>query len=651
MTMGGALRRAAGAARRRGPQTVVCAWAVVWASTLAGCANLPFIGEPKGGDSASPASPSASAPSAAASAAQARADYRFEVQGPPALARLLTQYLDLSRFQTAPDADAIDAAELERLRRAAPAQARGLLETQGYFNATVTAERIDSPGADKPLIRIVVDPGPVTRVTAVDIAATGPLQQSVDAGNPVAQAELDRLRKGWTLMPGEPFLQSAWSSAKSSAIAGVRANGYVAAEYARSAATVDAPANSARLAVEVASGPLYLVGPLRVTGLAQFPPDPVLNLSQFGPGDPYSDKTLLDYQERLQKLGLFEGAAVTLDPSSATSQAAPVEVRVREAPIQQATVGLGYSTNTGPRATLDYTHRRPFGIDWIGTSKIALGPSNQQIDADLTSYPHSNLWRNFVGGTLQRLKTDDQTLDGYTLRVGRSKQDARIDRRYYLEATHATVLNDQLSSSGDAVTANYNWLYRALDNELLPTTGYALTTQTAIGYARGSREVGSGGAQESAKGPLARLYLRLTGWHPLGAWFGSGRIEVGQIISGSPVGIPDTLLFRAGGTDSVRGYGYRQLAPSINGVTVGGRTLMTASIEAAHPIVARHPEFLYAVFIDAGNAADSWKGLSPRVGYGAGLRWRSPVGPLSLDVAYGQAVRQFRVHLSVGVKF
>lgn len=624
--------------------------AAVLAAGLVGCSSIPFIGEKNDAGAASPASPGASAPSAAASAAIARADYRFEVIAPPPLAKLLNNYLDLSRFQTAPDADAIDAAELERLRRGAPAQARGLLETQGYFNATVSAERIDVEGGGKPLIRVVVDAGPLTRVSAVDITATGPLKQAVDAGNAAAKTELDRLRSGWTLKPGDPFLQGAWSSAKSGAIAGVRANGYVAADYAHSAATVTAPTNSAHLAVEVASGPLYLLGPLHVTGLTHFPPDPVLNLAQFGIGDPYSDKTLLDYQERLQKLGLFEGAAVTLDPSPATSQAAPVEVRVREAPIQQATLGVGYSTNTGPRATLDYTHRRPFGIDWIGTSKIALGPSNQQIDADLTSYPHSNLWRNFVGGTLQRLKTDDQTLDGYTARVGRSKEDAHIDRRYYLEATHAVVLTDQLDSSGDAVTANYNWLYRALDNELLPATGYALTTQTAIGYARGTREV-TGGTEESAKGPLARLYLRLSTYRPFGNWFGSGRIEVGQIFSGSAVGIPDTLLFRAGGTDSVRGYGYRELAPTINGTTVGGRTLFTASVEAAHPIVATHPEFLYAVFIDAGNAADTWSALTPRIGYGAGLRWRSPVGPLSLDLAYGQSVQQFRVHLSVGVKF
>jgi translocation and assembly module TamA len=39
------------------------------------------------------------------------------------------------------------------------------------------------------------------------------------------------------------------------------------------------------------------------------------------------------------------------------------------------------------------------------------------------------------------------------------------------------------------------------------------------------------------------------------------------------------------------------------------------------------------------------------VGAGVGLRWRSPVGPLRLDWAYGEAVRKSRLHFSVGISF
>jgi translocation and assembly module TamA len=79
--------------------------------------------------------------------------------------------------------------------------------------------------------------------------------------------------------------------------------------------------------------------------------------------------------------------------------------------------------------------------------------------------------------------------------------------------------------------------------------------------------------------------------------------------------------------------------------------LWTGSAEIARPISAKRPAFWWAAFIDAGQAADRWSDLHPAVGYGVGLRWRSPVGPLRIDLAYGQEVHKTRVHMSVGVAF
>ncbi|MGL6110796.1 MAG: BamA/TamA family outer membrane protein, partial [Rubrivivax sp.] len=115
--------------------------------------------------------------------------------------------------------------------------------------------------------------------------------------------------------------------------------------------------------------------------------------------------------------------------------------------------------------------------------------------------------------------------------------------------------------------------------------------------------------------------------------------------------VPDTLLFRAGGDDSVRGYAYRTLGPEINGATFSGSTLFTASLQLTRPIFADQPSFLWALFVDAGNASDGWNNMRPVFGYGVGFHWRSPVGPLRLDLAYGQEVQKVRLHFSVGVVF
>jgi len=80
----------------------------------------------------------------------------------------------------------------------------------------------------------------------------------------------------------------------------------------------------------------------------------VLRLATFSRGDVYSERTLLDYQDRLMKLGLFEGASVELDATGPPDDA-PVRVKVKELTQYQANFGIGYSANTGPRASVDLT--------------------------------------------------------------------------------------------------------------------------------------------------------------------------------------------------------------------------------------------------------------------------------------------------------
>ena len=637
MTLARALRAAAGAA------------SMAAALLLAGCANLPFLGKP--------AADGAAAPDAAASGSNAaqRAEYRLEVQAPDALRRLLTTYLDLARFQSAPATEGINAAELERLVRAAPAQARALLETEGYFNAEVTVQRPRADGdsgGGLPLLRIVVEPGPQATVAAVNLDAAGELQTAAAAGNAAAARELEILRAQWPLPSGAVFRQSAWADAKNATLARLRADGFAAAAWQSTNARVDAPGNRVELALVIDSGPRFRLGTIRIEGLQRYDEDTVRRLANFGPGEPYTEKLLLDFQERVQKVGLFEGASVELeqaDPASAA--AAPVVVRVKELPLQQATFGAGYSANTGPRLSVEHWHRRVFGSRWVAHNKLTLGPDQKLWEGELTSHPLENLYRNLVSGSAQKLRTDDQQLIGWNARVGRTQDTPRMERLYFAELTHARVDSATLTSQADAVSANYHWIYRAIDNVLLPTRGLTASAQVALGVAKGSRSV-LGEPLEQARGPFTRLYTRLTWYEPFGgSWFGNARLEAGQVFTRNVIGVPDTLLFRAGGEDSVRGYGYRTLGPTVDGATVSGRTLLTGSLEIARPISPRFPAYWWAAFVDAGNAADRWSDLKPALGYGVGLRWRSPVGPLRVDVAYGQEVHRVRLHLSVGIAF
>ena len=611
------------------------------AAALLACALLAACSSPK------PPGAGKDAGAAAAPVAE-RAVYRVEVVADGELRALLLNYLDLARFQNAPETESMTPAELARLAAAAPAQARTLLETEGYFNADVKIET--ATGSDGlPLLRVRVDPGPRAQVVSLALHSTGALQEAAAARDADAQVQLAALQRDFALQPGQPFRQPVWSAAKDTTLAQLRAQGYPAAVWSETAARVDATDHSVELALEAASGPLFRLGALRVEGLQRYGEESVRRLATFRPGEPYSEKLLLDFQERLQKVGLFEGASVEVDPDPAGAAAAPVLVRVKELSLQQATVGVGYSANTGQRVTFEHVHRRPFGIEWAVKNKFELGRDLDSWQGELISHPLEGLYRNLVSGSAERLSGNGEVRTAWSARIGRTQDTPRIERLYFAEGTHVLLVNATTGRSNtNAYSGNYHWILRDLDSVLLPTRGITLSAQAGAGYAFSS---------PAADGPFARAYGRFTWYRPLGAaWYATTRLEAGQVFTRADVGVPDTIQFRAGGDESVRGYGYRALGPNIVGptgaVTLGsGRVLLTASAELARPISPRLPAFWWAVFVDAGNAANLWSDLHPALGYGVGLRWRSPVGPLRLDLAYGREVHQFRVHLSVGIAF
>ena len=571
---------------------------------------------------------------------QPPAAYQLEIEAPQGLRELLLAYLDVARFQNVSDSEPITSAELDRLIGAAPAHARALLETEGYFAATVHAERgTGEQGLPHVLIRINL--GPRITVSQWTLDALGELQLLVEANDAAARTTFENLRRNWPLQPGTPFRQQAWAAAKNQALAQLRANGYPSASWLETDAAVDVAQASATLRTTLSSGPLFRLGELRIEGLQRYEEFSVRNVAEFDPGAQHSEQRLLDFQERLVKTGLFEGVSVEVDPDPAQAGAAPVNVRVRELALQQATVGVGYSDNTGQRITFEHLHRRPFGFNVIGKNKFEFGRDARSWSGELTSHTLPALYRNLLAGSYEKLEVAGEIRTSWRWRAGRAYDSQRIERIVFGEWLGSELRNSLGREQADAVSLNFGGTWRRLDSVILPTEGLTMSGQAGGGWSQST-------AADS--GPFSRVTLRLTGYAPLGwGWYGTGRVELGHLNAATGTGLPDPLLFRAGGDDSVRGYAYRTLGPLENGVVTSGRALMTTSAEVARPIASTLPAFWWAAFVDAGNAANHFNALHPALGYGLGLRWRSPVGPLRIDWAYGVEVRKARLHLSVGI--
>ncbi len=577
---------------------------------------------------------------ASAAPDQPRAAYHLEIDAPQALHDMLLAYLDLARFQSVADAESITSAELDRLIAAAPAQARALLETEGYFASVVHAQRVAGE-AGLPRISIKVTLGPRITVAQWTLDALGELQLLIEANDALAHATFENLRRSWPLQPGTPFRQQAWAAGKNQLLALLRANGYPSAIWLDTDAAIDVAQGSAKLRTTLSSGPLFRLGELRIEGLQRYDESSVRNVAEFKIGAEHSEQRLLDFQERLVKTSLFEGVSVEVDPDPAHAAAAPVNVRLRELPLQQATVGVGYSDNTGQRITFEHMHRRPFGFNAIGKNKVEFGRDARSWSGELTSHTLPGLYRNLLAGSYEKLEVADEVRTSWRWRAGRAYDSQRVERIVFAEVLGSELRNTLGRDQADAVSLNFGGAWRRLDSVILPTDGLTVSGQ-----------VGGGWSQSTVadSGPFSRVTIRLTGYAPLGwGWHGTGRLELGHLNAQASTGLPDPLLFRAGGDDSVRGYAYRTLGPTVNGVVTSGRALMTSSAEVARPIVSTLPAFWWAAFVDAGNAADRFSSLTPALGYGLGLRWRSPVGPLRIDWAYGVEVHKARLHLSVGI--
>jgi translocation and assembly module TamA len=584
-----------------------------------------------------------------------------QIDAPDELKRLLDTHLDLARLVRVASGEVnepISESELRRLENATPAQARALLATEGYMAAQVRTQRESASSADaKPRVRVIIEPGVRSQVAAVSLQVSGPLGDEAASGDNAAQSLVGQWKAAWILDAGQPFSNTAWRDAKTNALTRLRGAGYAAATWQSTAADVDADSARATLALTVESGPRFHAGEMVIEGLTVQDAKSVRNLADFSTGAAITEQRLLDYQERLQRTGLFEGVSVTADADPAHAAAATITVRVREAPLQQATFGIGVSANSGPRISVEHLHRRIGGLRATLRNKLEWGTKRRLWEGELASHALPGLYRNLLGGAAESIESDTDRVGSTRVRLGRAYETQRNERLWFVQAEQvrvrpfdtSTVAGASARTDTTSVTLNFNGTWRNLDSIVLPTRGFSLAFESGAGRVLSAD---ASGPVQPKSGPFARLHGRAQWWQPFGdRWYAQARLEVGQVFARDEVEVPETQRFRAGGDDSVRGYAWRSLTPQVGGVDVGGRVVATGSVEIAHPVSEKLPSVWWAAFIDGGRAAERWNGFSPAWGAGVGVRWRSPVGPLRADVAYGDEEARWRLHFSVGIAF
>jgi len=568
-----------------------------------------------------------------------------------------------------------DGGEINRLRRRARDAALAALATQGYFTPTVTLEAGTDVGGET--WDITIQPGKRAVVAAVDLKFTGRVTR------PEYAARIEELRKSWSLAVGQPFVNSDWNKAKAELLDSVSSRDFMLAYMAASEAAVHADTAEVYLAVTIDSGPLVRMGPLKTQGFKRVPDSLARRYVRYDEGEPYSQDKLDNWQQDLQATSFFRGAFVTLgsassdgqtrssgaddlaaatpggDPAVSGGPAAapapardsdgvvtlPVDVRVVEGPARRLAASIGVDDDVGVRGEVTYQQNVVFGLPVTLESGISLDRQEQRAYADFHLPPDEKGQKDSIGvlashSDIQGLDVRRVALGATRLRERKGAGDSRVE---YENRWGALLAYDKVKIDGGdeydlpTATLTSEWLRRDVDNKYDPREGNLIAIGGGVGL-----------VLDTGK-PFFRARLRGQKWWPIGERdVLTLRGEVGRIWSDSKTRVPDDFGFRTGGARTIRGYRYQSIGVEQDDAVVGAPTLAVASIEYDHYFDER---WGMGVFVDAGDAAESFGEMEMHVGYGAGLRVRTPAGPIFLDLAYGQKERDLRLHFSLGIAF
>lgn len=556
-------------------------------------------------------------------ASVAGAAVRVEVSGLDE--ELRANVLALLTVQRERAAEGLSEGHVRRYFERGPREIREALEPFGYYAAQIDSEL--RRAGDDWIAAYRVQPGEPVRFTEPDVRIAG------------AGAEDPELRKALAALdirPGEPARHGRYESARARLQNLAFERGYLDARYTRRELRIDTAARQATAILHLDTGAQFRFGEVafNYAGLNE---DLVRRYLPFQPGDPYSSRSLLELQRALEDSDYFARVDVVPQRERAVDHAVPVQVELEPRKRHKYIAGLGFGTDTGARALLGWEHRRINRYGHRMNAEIRVSEIRSALTSNYSlplANPRSD--RLDFSAALQDEATDtvDSTL--YKLAAGRTV--ARGSWRETLSLAYQREDYDVgLTRETTALLIpGISYAQVRADNRLIAARGHSLQLDL-----RGAAEPLLSDTSFVQAGVKAKLI------RSLGA---NGRVIARAEGATTWIDgfreLPASLRFFAGGDQSVRGYDFQELGPrDASGAVIGGKHLVFGSLEYEHRV---HGNWGVAAFVDTGNAFNSvHEGLE--TGAGVGLRWRSPIGMVRVDLAAAVSRdNALRLHFTLG---
>lgn len=556
-------------------------------------------------------------------------------------------------------------------------------QRQGFAGASA---RLDSvladPGGRTVRLRVRVREGPQTILREVRF-----LPQPV--------VTLDELRRVSPFAPGDPYPFSP--AMRGRATRAVRlaflARGYLAVSVSDSIA-LSPDSTSARLFYHMDPGPQFTIRAVSITGNIQTQQELIRRELRFEAGEVYSYTRVQESQQNLYNTSLFRSVSFVEQKLDLENRTVDIAVRVleRRMAFVEGSVGFGRRDEFEARVSGAWGHRNLFGRGHALEARSTLAYNLEKKGDNYFAEQRLHYTQPHLFGSAARFSPQlsyviDQRQDRVQLRR------FRLDAQSSLQAGRYTTLAAGLSAAFTTTKLQEG----GATDDLLETRALSLSmtrnsSDNLFDPRRGEQRAlsvqraGFGGENEFTRLtaaydrylPLGRSVLALglrTGW--VEAY---GRSRAASAADIGIRGVPFEYLFQAGGGSTVRGFAENSLGAGLTVTrrdqdnvarvdTVGvqaGTVLAIANVELRTPLpLLSRWKLGMVLFVDSGNVWEDlqsmrhavkdphfdapYLGLADlRYGYGFGLRYPTPFGPVRLDVGF-PLKRHGRRHFHIGL--
>lgn len=584
---------------------------------------------------------------------------------------------------------------------------RDICEEQGFYAATVDAQ-VEPLGEGKVRVIFTVVEGPPTIIRSLIV-------QGLDA---LPEEEVAELLDEAPLTRGVRLVEEDYLAFKEQVVSRLRERGYAEAEVEGRVEVAPAE-GEADIVLAVSTGQIYDFGEVQVVGNLLIPSRRILEASAFAltPGSQYNPETMRDAQSEVFGLGAFSAVTMIEGEPDPESRRLPLTIAVNEADFLRLRFGAGLGIDQSyyqTRAIAEVTHLNLFG----GLQRLQfsnelayrfIGASSQLVtNRGLAGTSSLELtqpdWLSRRIDLAARIRYERELTPAYTAQSlsGRIGTPIRFRRWLYLAPTYNIVRYFDVGFASDNVQVIGEGSRASLAGDCPQGCTLSYLEQRLVVDRRDDPVephggwYGALGLQEGGLGgsfSWIRVTPEIRGYFPLGrTWVLATRLELGTLhpIKGcSPnrtdltpyleaVGCtPVVVRLFGGGANDFRGTGVDRLGPveavlqdgRVRYVPLGGDSSLLATGELRWFF---GESWASAFFLDLGSVeAGPWEAfrlsnVQPAVG--SGLRYRTPVGPARVDVAWrflqeptipvngGRAVEKsalnyFSIFLSLGEAF